>query len=168
MKIFITSFLFSALLISCGKSNQVSSNNSVTGNNSVLVESSNFIGVYDLVKMESDDCGASVRIVAECNGIKLLSNNLGPEEFCNINQGEIISSNDPRDGRNKTSTLVTQEGNQLKSVIKILDNGRNEPGRTGGMQLTFTNTLTLSNDGSTLSKISHLKSRESRCLYQKR
>jgi hypothetical protein len=159
MKKLIILFIFSVLLISCGKSNQVATgNNSVTGNNSIEVSSSNFIGIYDLVRMESDDCGASIRIVADCNGVKLLSNNLGPEEFCNINLGESII-------RNRTSTTVTQQGNQLQSIVRILEDGRNSPGRP---QITFSNTLTLSDDGNTLAKISNLKSRVSRCLYQKR
>jgi hypothetical protein len=71
----------------CGKSsNKVSS--SAEGNNigiSNPITAVNFVGVYDLVRSDTPDCGASVRIVSECGGYRLHSNHtMRPEEFCNI------------------------------------------------------------------------------------
>lgn len=140
-------FCMIALFTACGKNNSVISGVSGT---SVLTASNtnsalnNFEGVYDLIAMRTEDCAASIQLVRECNGLKLLSNHLGPEEFCNINRGEM-----------RNATNVTLEGNVLKSVVRVAP------------QLIFTNTLTLNSDG-TMTKISNLKSRESRCLYQKR
>jgi hypothetical protein len=146
---------------SCGKSNKVNTNAEISATSGLNLYSTaltNFEGNYDLIKMGSEDCGASVRIVRDCEGLKLLSNHLGPEEFCNINKGEI------------KSTTVTLQGNELKSVLNVFDNdqsdGRIDP-RNSQNRISFTNTLTLNSDR-TLVKISHLKSRTSRCVYLKR
>ena len=157
---------FIIVFVSCGKTNQINSNGSVSGFNTFSATNSQFIGVYDLIQMRNnDECGASIRIVADCNGLKLLSNNSEAEEFCNINQGEANNRNN--------STTVTLQGNQLQSVVRISDDNRNVPGRPGPggineRQMAFTNTLTLNSDGTILTKVSDLKSRSSRCTYQKR
>jgi hypothetical protein len=144
---------------SCGNSNKINSRETsgTSGYNTYTDSLSSFEGNYDLIRMESDDCGASIQIVRDCDGLKLLSNHLGPEEFCNINKGEI------------RSTIVTLRGNELKSVVNVNDNDRNRRNdpRNPSNGLSFTNTLTLNSD-KTLVKISNLKSRMSRCVYLKR
>ena len=167
--------LISLAVSSCGNSkNNVNSGSTTATSGSSTIEPAplvDFEGVYDLVKMDSDDCGASVRMVNQCNGYKLLSNHLGPEDFCNINKGEFSLNNDgsdrnpplpdrnpPNPDRNppvSQKMVVTQEGNTLKSTVSL------------GQNIFFTNTLTLQSDG-VLIKISNLKSRTSRCIYQKR
>lgn len=145
---------------SCGKSNKINTNET-SGTNGLTTTYANaltsFEGNYDLIRMGSDDCGASIQIVRDCDGLKLLSNHLGPEEFCNINKGEM------------RSTIVTLQGNELKSVVNVVGNGRDERNdpRNPQNRMSFTNTLTLNNDR-TLVKISNLKSRMSRCVYLKR
>ena len=134
-------------IVSCGKTNHIGGDvaSGTTGLSPMTTDYSKLEGNYDLIKMRSADCGASIHIKRECNGLILISNHLGPEEFCNINRGEE---------KNKT---VTFNGNELKSVVRFSENAR----------LNFTSTLTLSNDG-TLTKISNLKSRTSQCFYLKR
>jgi hypothetical protein len=165
-----------AFLISCGKSpNQVSSATSDTsGNNTIVASAVSFEGVYDLREANSQDCGASIRIVKECNGYKLLSNNLGPEEFCNVNKGEFRGDNgtdrnppppdrnppppdrvDPTRPRGEAPLMVvTQNGNELKSVVKVSE------------RVSYSNTLTLRDV--LLTKVSQLKSRNVRCVFEKR
>jgi hypothetical protein len=172
-----------AFLMSCGKSpNQVSSAPSETsGNNTIETTAVSFEGVYDLREANSQDCGASIRIVKECNGYKLLSNNLGPEEFCNVNKGEFRGDNgtdrnppppdrnppppdrnppppdrvDPTRPRGEAPLMVvTQNGNELKSVVRVSD------------RVSYSNTLTLRNE--LLTKVSQLKSRNVRCVFEKR
>ena len=148
MKKLIIGTLAILILASCGKSNQVNTGKTpeIKGTSPYTNDFSKFEGNYDLITRGSDDCGASIQIVKDCEGLKLLSNNhLGAEEFCHINQGQIKDH------------IVTLEGNELKSVVTVSNNAR----------ISFTNTLTLNNDG-TMSKISNLKSRASRCLYLKR
>ncbi len=185
--------LLSLLITSCGKSkNAVNSGSTTSGTGTTTAiekaPMADFEGVYDLIRMDSEDCGANIRIVNQCNGYMLLSNHLGPEEFCNVNKGEYVFNSDnndrnppnpdrnppnpdrnppnpdrnpPNPDRNPPPTtrvqkaVVTQEGNLLRSVITLSQN------------VSFTNTLTLNNDG-TLIKVSNLKSRNSRCVYQKR
>lgn len=139
--------LIAALIVACGKTNKVDTNQKkeVNNINTISANFSQFEGNYDLVRMRSEDCGASIQIVRQCNGLVLLSNHLGPEEFCNINQGTL---------KNRTVTL---RGNELKSVTSVSENDR----------ISFTSTLTLNGNG-TLAKISNLKSRQSHCLYLKR
>ena len=156
MKQLILLFILSIILSSCGKTNQVSSSANTYGNSPLQTNPSNFIGVYDLIRMESDNCGVSIRIVGECNGVRILSNNSGPEDFCNINQGEIIS-------RDRTSTTVTQDGNRLQSIVRIFNDGP-----MNGSQITFSNMLLLNSNGTELTKLSTFKSRITRCIYQKR
>lgn len=174
MKVLILISLVSLMASSCGKSkNNVNSGTVATTSGSSTIQPAalvDFEGVYDLVRMDSEDCGASIRIVNQCNGYMLLSNNLGPEEFCNINKGEFALGNDnndrnpplpdrnpPNPDRNPPpqKALVTQEGNLLKSIITL------------SPAVSFTNTLSLNEDGR-LIKVSNLKSRQSRCIYQKR
>ncbi|MDO9181811.1 MAG: hypothetical protein Q7U04_05355 [Bacteriovorax sp.] len=149
-----------SFLLACGKTNRINTAET-SGINNISNKSvanfSNFEGTYDLIRMDSNDCGASIQIVRDCDGLMLLSNHLGPEEFCNINKGEF------------NSTIVTLSRNELKSTVNILDNGRsgrNDPRNPQG-HVSFTNTLTLNSDN-TLVKISNLKSRMSRCIYLKR
>ena len=143
------------LMVSYGKTNTINTNATVNGvnginTNTTLTALSSFEGNYDLIRMGSNDCGASIQLIRDCNGLMLLSNNhMGAEEFCNINRGQ-----------NRNSAIVTLEGNVIKSVVSMGE-------RPGQFQVSYTNTLTLNSDG-TLVKISNLKSRESRCLYQKR
>lgn len=186
----ITLITFAA--ISCGKNNKVNTgpaavvvvNNFETPSKSI----ENFAGTYDLIKMKSDDCGASIELVKECEGLILFSNHLGPEEFCHINQLDNRNNNNRENNRNtnwennrndnrfddhtmdprfeNSNAVVTLIGNELKSVITVSADNRNDRHRNEN-QVIYTNTLTLNSDG-TLSKISNFKSRESRCLYLKR
>ena len=184
MKHIALTFSLLVVLASCGKDNKVSS--STQEQNAVITPISNLVnfeGVYDLVRMESNDCGASIRIVQDCNGYQLISNHsMEIEEFCNVNKGEFRTniryskesardrdSRDSRDTRypsnpdrnppnpdsNENTTVVTQEGNQIRAVLRL------------SPSIAFTNTLTLTNDG-ILTKNSQLKSRTSRCIYQRR
>jgi len=173
-QIFIIAIL--AGLVSCGKNNLVSSGSTVNGNTNLEVTSKSFEGNYDLIESNSSDCASAIQIVRECRGFKLMSNSMGPEEFCNVNLGEqnSVVRNDPNrpppppDRRpppppdrtppggevNPTSTVVTLEGNQLKSIVKL------------GPNIAFSNTLILNQ--SKLLKLTNLKSRSSRCLFEKR
>ena len=173
MQKFLLALIIVSTLISCGKSNNINSSGTsgVSGYNTYSAGLSNFEGNYDLIQMGSEDCGASIQIIRDCDGLKLFSNHLGPEEFCNINRGEISSTN------------VTLVGNELKAVMTEFDNSsserdpqdpRRDPSRDPGRnprfpqnKISFSTTLTLNND-KTLVKISNLKSRNSRCLYLKR
>ncbi len=161
-------------LMSCGKNNLVSSGSqNVTGSNNQEIQTQAFEGTYDLVEANSQDCAANIQIIRDCRGFKLTSNRMGPEEFCNVNLGEQSTASTepdrappPPDRRpppppdrnppqiNQTSTIVTLEGNQLKSVTKVA------PG------VAFSNTLILNQ--TKLTKITNLKSRSSRCLFEKR
>lgn len=135
-------------LVSCGKANKVNTGetNVASGVHSYTNGINQFEGNYDLIKMGSDDCGASIRIVKDCEGLMVLSNNHDrPEEFCHINKGKF------------KSTTVTLTGNELKAMTEV----------SAEKAIIFTNTLTLNSDN-TLYKISNLKSRKSRCVYLKR
>lgn len=160
-----------ALSLSCGKSSNKVNSGSVSGSNTITPGALvNFEGNYDLVEMKSADCGAAVQIVRECNGYRLLSNNrMGAEDFCNVNKsGDTDDRNPPNPDRNPPNPdrnppnpdrnnppVVTQKGNILTSTVRL-----NE-------RVAFTNTLTLENTG-VMTKVSNLKSRTSRCIYQKR
>lgn len=147
------------LLTSCGKKESAVAVQEIQGSDPITSTDVNtFVGVYDLIRMDTENCGASIQIIKLCEGLQLRSNNLGPEQFCNINKGEI------RTGDNRSSTIVTLEANVLKSVVSIFDERSTPP---GSVKLMFTNTLTLDGAGNLL-KVSDLKSRKSRCLYQKR
>lgn len=123
----------------------------------------NFEGNYDIVRMDSSDCGAAIKIERLCNGYRLISNNSNPEDFCNVNRGEVRVNRDegrnpPNPDRNPpppdSAVVVTQEANQLKSVVRVAN-------------MAFTNTLVLESNG-ILTKVSNLKSRTSRCVFLKR
>lgn len=168
--------LSAVVVISCGSKNNnaVDSGSAATtsGSNSldtttavVPAALANFEGNYDIVRMDSHDCGAAIRIERICNGYRLLSNTSNnAEDFCNINKGEMRfvrgdeGRNPPNPDRNPpnpdSAIVVTQEGNQLKSIVRISN-------------MAFTNTLTLENNG-VLTKVTNLKSRTSRCVFQKR
>ena len=158
--------------VSCGSknNNSVDSGLASTGPKSVSVLTSNLVdfeGSYDIVRMDTPDCGAAIRIERACNGYRLLSNITdNAEDFCNVNKGEMrVTRNPPNPDRNPPNpdrnppnpdgaVVVTQEANELKSIVKIAN-------------LAFTNTLTLNPNG-ILTKVSNLKSRFSRCVFQKR
>lgn len=151
-----------AVVSSCGKQNNVNSGDTAGNNGLVASNVVNFEGNYDIVKMSSYDCGASLTIVKECNGY-IVRNNVSrnAEDFCNVNKGEQrLGSNDrnpPPPDRIPPSpdgVVVTQQANELKSVVRV-----------GNM--AFTNTLTLESNGQ-LRKISNLKSRNIQCIFQKR
>ncbi len=169
MKNLILALSVLAVCASCGKSsNKVNSGN--VSETTALVPAAlvNFEGNYDLIDMRTEDCGAALTITRVCNGYRLESNNrMGAEDFCNINAEGETERNPPNPDRNppnpdrnppnpdRSVPVVTQNGNVLKSVVKISSN------------ISFTNTLTLNTDG-VLVKVSDLKSRTSRCMYQKR
>lgn len=174
---------------SCGgKDNKVNSGNAAVTtpptseaitpsqpNNTIRQVAANFEGNYDLIEMErGDNCGANITILQECGGYRVLSNNMGPEEFCNVNKTSDNGDrnppnpdrnppnpdrNPPNPDRNPPSQydrkIVTLEGNLLKSVIKV-----NE-------QLSFTSSMVLRNNG-ILEKMANFKSSQIRCIYQKR
>jgi hypothetical protein len=160
--------LASLTFVSCGKKSENAVSSTVgeaTGTNDISTNDwINFAGDYFILPEASNlNCQASIQIVSECNGLLLLSSEIGPEEFCNINQ---VPSRNPREGdrdnrrppnidvKNEMA-IVTQIGNEIKSVLRI-----NE-------RLFYTNTITLNTNG-VLTKISNLKSRTSRCNYLKR
>lgn len=170
-KIFIILCL-SALAVSCGsKGNKVNSTATVSGSEGLEIGAlTNFTGEYDILRKDSPDCSNSIRIVSECSGLKILSNGFNAaEEFCNINKGafranrgDIDDRNPPNPDRNPPNPdnngemkTVTLEGNVLRSELRI------------SPRVAFTNTLTM-NDNGVLVKVSNLKSRNSRCVYQKR
>ena len=144
------------ILVSCGNSNKLSSAPATTSGTSPIVTADvNFEGSYDIIRMETNDCGASIQITQECGGYRLHSNiNPRIEEFCNINRNLPGSVTPPPDRDGKVS--VTQEGNQLKAVVRI---GRNQE---------ITNTLTLNNNGILVKSLDFPNNRRSRCIFQKR
>lgn len=158
-------------VVSCGSKNNnaVDSGKGTTntsGNNAVVPSALvNFEGNYDIVRMDTSDCGSAIRIEQACNGYRLLSNiTNNAEDFCNVNKGAMSVNGDqdrnpPNPDRNppnpdSPAMVVTQEANQLRSVVRVAN-------------MDFTNTLTLDNNG-ILTKVSNLKSRVSRCVFQKR
>jgi hypothetical protein len=154
--------LLSVLLVvaSCGsKKNNVSSDGQ-SGSNGESIDPTtglvSFAGNYDLVQNEGDDCGGNITIEAACNGYKLTSNHTRMvEEFCNINRNDRRRDDrNPGPGPSNESAVVTQRGNVLTSELTFNPNFK------------WTNQLTL--NGSTLVKVSNLKSRASRCTYSKR
>lgn len=122
----------------------------------------NFEGNYDIIRMDSSDCGAAIKIERLCNGYRLISNNSNPEDFCNVNRGEMRVNRDDRNPPNPdrnppppdSAVVVTQEANQLRSVVRVAN-------------MAFTNTLTLESNG-VLTKVSNLKGRQSSCVFLKR
>ena len=166
-KIFILICL-SALAVSCGSKNNTVNSASPNASGSEGLEigalTANFTGEYDILRKDSQDCSNTIRIVSECNGLRIVSNGFNaPEEFCNINRGAQRStrnnghnSNPPLPDRdNGEIQIVTLNGNTVSSELRI-----NE-------RISFTNSLTMNPNG-VLVKISNLKSRTSRCIYQKR
>lgn len=139
--------ILSLIISSCGKTNvvkTVGATPTIENLETVNPNFSKFEGTYDLIQMRLGDCGASIQIARECSGLKLTSNNTGPEDFCNINKGGSAGG-----------IINTIEGNVLKSVVTISN------------QIKFTKTLTLRNNG-ILEKMSQQKRGNSHCLYQKR
>ena len=165
-------FCLSTLFVACGKSsNKVNSGSEATGTNAITpkVETlANFAGNYYLIDMRTNDCGAAIVITRVCNGYRVESNNrFGAEDFCNVNLNGDTDRNPPNPDRNPPNPdrnppnpdtnppVVTQKGNVLTSTIRL------------SPSVVFTSSLTL-NDNGVLVKISDLKSRKSRCMYQKR
>lgn len=148
----ITTFI---ILAACGKNNTVDSK-SQSGANDLqtgsTTEYSQFEGSYDLIEMNTPDCSSTIQIVKECDGLKIVNHNLGPEEFCRINLGE------KKDEFGTTTTTLSK--NVLTTVYLLNDN-------KSPIKKAYTNTLTL-NDNGYLRKESSLKSRKSNCLYLKR
>ena len=160
-----------ATLAACGKSNNTTSSASsgASGINVFSTDSSplSFIGNYDLVGSAGFNCGASIQIISDCMGYKILNNNQRTEEFCHINQGEIRSSN------------VTLIGNQLKS-IQTFSNDRPRsliqkippipPGISNNNLPPInriTKILTLGNDG-ILEKFVEINQKQFKCEYIRR
>lgn len=154
-------------VVSCGSKNNnaVNSGTASAGSNGFNASPANMVnfeGTYDIVRMDSNDCGAAIIIERVCNGYRLLSNiSNGAEDFCNVNKGEMrlnYDRNPPNPDRNPpppdSAVIVTQEANQLRSIVRVAN-------------MAFTNTLVLENNG-ILTKVSNLKSRVSRCVFQKR
>ena len=172
MKKIILILCFVTVASSCGKKdNQATSANEVVGTGGLAIsDTATFIGEYQILRAETNDCSNMMTIVSECNGVKIVKNGLNAdEEFCNVNRGEYRTDdrdhrasdrnpghnrNPPNPDRYQETHIVTLNGNQLTSVLKISD------------RVSFTNTLTLEANG-VLTKVSKLKSRESRCTYQK-
>ena len=158
------------VVVSCGSKNNnaVDSGSVATGTNGLNTEAPsnlvNFEGNYDIIRHDTYDCGAAIRIERVCNGYRLLSNlSNRPEDFCNVNKGQMRVANDdtrnpPNPDRNPPNpdggVIVTQEANQLRSVVRVSN-------------MAFTNTLTLESNG-ILTKVSNFKSRISRCVFLKR
>jgi hypothetical protein len=156
--------ILSFLIIACGKLNKISSS-TVSGSNSYDANSTTinqFLGNYDLIDKGSFDCGASIQIIQECDGFKLLSNSSAPEDYCNINKGEI---------RFKT---VTFQNNEIKSISHLHNNfglrvpndnsSRSYPTRISN---DLINSLVLNKDGTLIKSIA-ITNRISRCTYLKR
>lgn len=159
-------------VVSCGSKN----NNSVdsgsvanTGTNSLdtgVIPSNlvNFEGEYYTVNQGNPDCGSLVAIERACNGYRFHSNvSNNAEDFCNVNKGEMRINreegrNPPNPDRNPpnpdSAVVVTQQANQLRATVRIANR-------------SFTNTMTLEGNG-ILTKVTDLKSRSSRCVFQKR
>ncbi|MBY0412543.1 MAG: hypothetical protein K2Q18_00185 [Bdellovibrionales bacterium] len=146
-----------AMLSGCGKSE-----NSVTevrgGESLSTFDLDSLVGSYDILRTDSDDCSASLRIVKVCDGIQVRGSNSINQSFCNINKGEI------KTGDNRGATTVTLETNVLKSVSLLFDERSTPP---GNVKQVSTNILTLDSEGNLL-KLAELKTGKSSCLYQKR
>ncbi|MBC7714019.1 MAG: hypothetical protein H7177_11815 [Rhizobacter sp.] len=145
-----------AILSACGKKESAATATEIKGSDPLTVTSvDSFVGDYDLVRMDTDDCGASLQIVKLCDGVQVRNNHSASESFCNINKGEIVT------GDNRSSKNVTLDGNVIKSVSLIFDERSVPPGK---VKQTVISLLTLGADGS-LRKFTDGKSS---CFYQKR
>ena len=159
MKNIIMILGLTAILSACGSKGDSGSVSEVEGRDPITVaDIESFVGIYDLVQADTDDCAASLQITRVCDGIQIRSNTSVKQSFCNVNKGEI------KTGDNRSSTTVTLEENVLKSIATIFDE-RSVP--AGSIKDVYTNVLTLvSNDQ--LLKEADVKTGKSRCLYEKR
>lgn len=169
MKKLILSLVFTIILSSCGKSNQVSFSDSVWNSNfSASTKSGakstsaavsdvqiNFEGNYDLIQMGNKKCGASIQITKACNGYEITSNYSQPEKLCHVNKGEITTTE-------ITSTEVTQKNNELKLVNYLVYNSRH-----GKRDILTSKSMTLKPDGTMIISFD-LTKKTSRCVYFRR
>jgi hypothetical protein len=156
--------ILALLIIGCGKLNKLSSS-TVSGSNSYDTYSTTinqFLGNYDLIEKGAFDCGASIQILQECDGFKLLSNSSAPEDYCNINKGEV---------RFKT---VTFQNNEIKSISHLHNNFGPKDSHDRRLILPpprisndLINSLVLNKDGTLIKSIA-ITNRISRCTYLKR
>ena len=145
-------FVFYATSCGSKNNNQVNSGDQLAKAKNESIEVANFEGVYDLRGDQIiENCPASINIIRECDGYILKSNTTDEnEDFCNVNVNRRPPS---PDGAKKA--VVTQEGNQLTSVLEV---GQN----------IYTNSLTLE-ESIYLTKVSNYKGRNSvRCYFEKR
>ena len=146
-------------VISCGngKDNQPNPGTPTSDSKTENIEipranpSINFEGTYEIIQgLAAINCPATINITKECNGYVLTSSTNQDEDFCDVNVDRHPQS---PDGNNEVE--VTQEANQLKSVVKV-------------GQYVLTNLLTL-HDDIYLTKMTDYKSHSSiRCVFQKR
>lgn len=147
------------LISSCGKDNSTGSVTEVEGRDPISTRDiDSFVGVYDLFRNDTDDCGGSLQIVKVCDGVQARSSSLVNQSFCNVNKGEI------KTGDNRSSTTVTFEENTLTSISKIFDERSTPPGE---VKQIISHSLSFDNEGNLL-KRSESKNGQSSCLYQKR
>lgn len=146
------------IISSCGKDEGAKSPAEVDGRDPILTgDIDSFVGSYDLVQADSEDCGVSVQIIRACDGIQIRSTQSGNKSFCNVNKGEIIT------GDKRSSSNVTFEENVVKSVANIFDE-RSIP--AGQIKEVITHTLSINAEGELLKQLES-KAGISSCLYQK-
>ena len=159
MKKTILVMCLALVLSACGKKDGVAPVTEIKGVDPITVMSAeSFVGEYDLINMDSEDCGASLQIIKLCEGVQVRNNHSASESFCNINKGEI------KTGDNRSSKNVTLEGNVIKLVALIFDERSTPPGK---VKQTTVSILTLEADG-TLRRLKDSTAGQSSCLYQKR
>ncbi|MBC7428174.1 MAG: hypothetical protein H7336_06155 [Bacteriovorax sp.] len=159
MKKIILFMTLVTILSACGKKESTVAPAELKGSDPLTVTGvESFVGDYDLIRMDTEDCGAGLQIIKLCEGVQVRNNHSAAESFCNINKGEI------KTGDNRSSKNVTFEGNVIKSVALIFDERSTPPGK---VKQTLISILTLEADG-TLRKLSDSKAGQSSCVYQKR
>jgi hypothetical protein len=158
MKQILMIMSLATVIASCGANNKVNSGAAPHIDELQPGPLTSFEGDFYLIENRENtfDCGFNLEVRRQCDGYILVSNNrMGPEEFCNINQGGRVNSrNNPGRGSSDLIT-VTQAGNVIKSEVNV------------GPNRVYTTTLSLDANG-ILTKVSRLKGRDSNCVYRKR
>lgn len=159
MKKTILILSLATLLSACGKKESTEAVTEIKGSDPLTVaDIDSFVGVYDLVRMDSEDCAASLQIIKLCGGVQVRNNHSASLSFCNVNKGAIIT------GDNRSSKNVTLEANVVKLVSLVFDERSTPPGK---VKQKTTDSLTLE-AGGVLRKFSDSKALQSLCFYQKR
>lgn len=161
-KLFIVISLLS-LVSSCGSKKTAEAAKEVKGTEPIVVTDEILTlealeGEYDLLRADTENCGAAITIIKRCEGVQVRNSNFRHESYCNVNRGEI------KTGDNRSSTTVTLEAKKLKTVSLIFDERSTPPGK---VKQTFESSLSFDENGDLL-KVADLSAGKTICLYKKR